>query len=189
MYNVQLDDNLVNGQTYVFQFQLTNRLLNPSVSTVLNDVVSQAPDFLTSVGVTMTVGLSALFYNVQFTYEGDNTDVVSDVANSLVAAFSAGSNDNFLFLGGTTGSAPPDVPAGQAVPTPVQAGQAVITGAGTLATTTVQQAGTVATAATAGAGAAVQSALGGILPVLAVVVLIILFVLPSLAKTKGEAGL
>lgn len=103
-----LDDNLKNGTTYTFTFELTNWLLKPSDATLLQDITDYAPDFMTSVGVTdvanVSFSLARGYRNITFTYEGDGSDVVSDVANSIAAAFKAGSNDNFQFTQATSGA-------------------------------------------------------------------------------------
>ena len=171
-----LDDNLVNGQTYTFQFQLANLLFSPDTNTVLNDLYTQAPDFLTSVGVTFSEGLSSYFMNVQFTYEGDGSDVVSDVASAMVAAFLAGSNDSFTFVNAFgSPAASVTVPADQTLLTPAQA----VTSAGTAA---VGAAGTVAASATSAAGGVVNSALSGLLPLLAIAVILVLVLAPTVFK-------
>lgn len=95
-----LGDNLVNGQPYTFVFQCTNLVSNPSPATLVADLDQSAPDFLTSVNITTTV---KNYFNVQFTYEGDGSDIASDVANSMVTAFAVGSNDNFTLTGVTNG--------------------------------------------------------------------------------------
>jgi len=167
---VQLDDNLVNGRTYTFQFKCTNWLSNPSAETVQGDIVAGAPDFLTSLGVTSPFTTS--LYNVQFTYEGDGSDVVSDVANSIIAAIKAGSNDGMVLVGG------------------VMAAASTITvslaNATTAVATAVQTAATNVVSGTVGvATSGINTALVGLLPLLLVVVAVILFVLPSLMKSTG----
>lgn len=170
----QLDDNLRNGLTYTFQFKCTNWLVLPSVTTVQQDIVANAPDFLTSLGVTSPFTTS--LYNVQFTYEGDGSDVVSDVANELIAAVQAGSNDGMVLVGAVQASAV-DVTV-----TPLQAAAQVEQ----TVTSGVKQAATdVTQAVLQPATGAVNTALVGLLPTLIVIVLIILFVLPSLAKSAG----
>jgi hypothetical protein len=173
---IPLNANLVNGQTYTSSFICNNWVVNPSDSTVLNDIVAQAPDFLTSVGVTDLLGV----YKVTFTYEGDGSDVLSDVQAAIVAAILAVSGDNFT--AGVTYQG-----------TGVSAGQQLETG---ITTATGQALATVSTVATQAGQAVIQpassvvnSALVGLLPLLAVIVAIILFVLPSLSKTTRESGL
>lgn len=102
------DDNLQPGQTYTFTFTLNNWLAMPSAATILADLDSNAPSFLGSVSAAFAsgVGLLTNYLNVTFTYIGDGSDVVTDIANELIAAIKAGSNDNFFFtqaIGGTAG--------------------------------------------------------------------------------------
>jgi hypothetical protein len=80
--------NLVNGQQYQFSFSGT---VQPS--SLQNDIVQNAPDFLTSLSV---IGNGNALV-VEFTYEGDGTDIVSDVAQSIVAA-AAANNDSVTYL-------------------------------------------------------------------------------------------
>jgi len=167
---LQLDDNLVNGHTYTFQFNCTNWLSNPSAETVAADIVAAAPDFLTSLGVTSPFTTS--LYNVQFTYEGDGSDVVSDVSNLIIAAILATSNDGMVLVGAVQAPASSiTVSVANAVATTAAAIQqgtnAVTTGIAQTATNTV------------------NTALVGLLPILAVAVAIILWVLPSFMKSTG----
>jgi hypothetical protein len=85
------DAALVNGQTYTFTFT------GPSatVASVSNDIAGQAPDFLTQVSVVSVDGGG---FNVTFTYEGDGSDLVQDVASSIVAAGLAVNNDQLGFV-------------------------------------------------------------------------------------------
>lgn len=97
----QLDDNMIPGQTYTFQFQLKNWITMPSTSTVQQDLFNNAPAFVSSdlqVLIASTWNPFDNTYNIQFTYTGDGSDVISDVANAIVAAVSQGSNDNFAFM-------------------------------------------------------------------------------------------
>lgn len=79
----------------------------PSIATVLSDLDNYAPLFLGSVVAAFSsgVGLLTNYLNITFTYIGDNSDVVSDVANELIAAIKDGSNDNFSFSQATGGTA------------------------------------------------------------------------------------
>lgn len=177
----QPDDNLVNGRTYTFTFELQNWLLSPSVATIQQDIVSSAPDFLTSVMVTTRSGLGLLtnYYDVQFTYEGDGSDVVSDVANALIAAFAAGSNDQFTFVQALAATADqiPNV-AGAAV----QAGGLVLAQAGTAV-------GTAAGQITSGTLGGVTSGLGAwFVPVVLVLAVILLFQLGGVGGVKRSLG-
>lgn len=99
----QPDDNMIPGQTYTFQFKLSNWLVVPSTSTVQADLQNNAPGFVSDVQVTSPF-LTSL-YNCQFTYTGDGTDVISDVANELLAAFQQGSGDSFSFVGAVADTA------------------------------------------------------------------------------------
>jgi hypothetical protein len=182
---MQLDDNLVNGQTYTFQFKCANWFCLTDLSATLQaDFIAQAPDFLTSLQVTSPPTTD--LYNVQFTYEGDGSDVVSDVAASLQAAALSVSNDNITFVGAVAASAE------QVAVTPTEAVAATGAAITSAAVSTVQSIGTVAQTTVQQAGGVVQTAtsqtLTAILPILIVVVLIILFVLPSLGKTVRESG-
>ena len=174
---LQLDDNLVNGQTYTFAFICHNWLLNPSDQTIVNDIIGYAPDFIQSPSVTDFLGV----YKVTFAYEGDGSDVVSDVQNSIMAAVLAGSGDQF-----SAG----EVNQGNAIPAALQLQTGVTEATGAALGT----ASTVATQATQAvlqpASGAVNTALVGLLPLLIVVVLLILYVLPSLSKSlpKGSIG-
>lgn len=96
----QLDDNMVPGHTYTFQLKLQNWITMPSTSTVQQDLSGYAPDFMSDVQVTVAQTLNILdnTFNIQFTYTGDGSDVISDVANSIVTAISQGSSDNFSFI-------------------------------------------------------------------------------------------
>jgi len=101
------DDNLVNNVTYTFVFQCNNLFSNPSASTLANDIQQNAPNFLTSVQVVAETGTANKgWYNIVFTYEGDGSDVVSDVAQSLITAFLQGSSDNFTYMVGFGASIP-----------------------------------------------------------------------------------
>src|SRR5271166_2590800 len=80
----QIDDALINGQTYTFVFQGTS----VTQAVLQKAVADYAPSFLENVNVTIQQsGASGSVYYVQFAYEGDGSDKVSDVANSLLAAF------------------------------------------------------------------------------------------------------
>ena len=100
---LQNDDNLSPGITYTFSFKSCNTFFDGSTATILGDIQASAPDFIGSVSVnystafTNLASLWATFLNVTFTYTGDGSDVVSDVANALIACFQSGSNDCFTF--------------------------------------------------------------------------------------------
>lgn len=99
----QPDDNLIPGQTYTFQLKNNNLILIPSANTIQQDIQAQAPSFVSNIQVTSPT-LTAL-YNCQFNYTGDGTDVVSDVANELIAAIKTGSNDDLVFVGAVADTA------------------------------------------------------------------------------------
>ena len=167
---VQLDENLVNGRTYTFQLKCTNWLLLPSADKVQQDLVDYAPDFLTSLAVTSPFTMS--LYNVQFTYEGDGSDVVSDVAAAMVAACSAGSGDNMTLVG--------------AVAAPASAITVSVSNAAAQAEQATSNAVNKVVGDTVGAATgAVNKALVGLLPLLIVAVALILYVLPSFLKSTG----
>lgn len=112
----QPDDNMVNGQVYTFVFHGTN----VTVAVLENAINDYAPNFLQSVIVTIQASsASGTVYYVQFQYEGDGSDVISDVANSLIAAFSQESNGAAAenFVQAVTGAA-----ASVALPAPNAAG-------------------------------------------------------------------
>lgn len=175
-----LDDNLSNGKTYTFQFQSENYIFNPSNQTLNDDIIASAPDFITSLNVTTpassaTTGETSFFktlYAVQFTYEGDGSDVVIDVANSIISSAKAVSNDNISFVGGVqSGASSLNV-------TPSQVASKVEQAASDAANKIAQDAIKASTDA-------INKALQGLLPLLIVVVLIILFVVPSFVKSTG----
>lgn len=180
---LQLDDNLSNGQTYTFQYACGNWFCFTDLSsTIAGDIVANAPDFLTSLGVTSPSATD--LYNVQFTYEGDGSDVVSDVANSIIAAVLAGSNDTITFIGAVAANAAAiTVSPSQAV---TIVGQATVSTANSVVAGATSVVSNAATGVTSAAGSVVNTALVGLLPTLIVIVLIILFVLPSLTKSAGS---
>ena len=134
---IQADDNLQPGITYTFTFVLANLITKPSVQTILADLDNQAPAFLGSVTASWSGNLVAWltnYLNVTFNYVGDGSDVVSDVANELIAAFANGSGDDFTFEQATSGTA--GVTAGSAA---TALGQAVGTGVGETVGAAVQK--------------------------------------------------
>lgn len=104
---LQADDNLQSGLTYTFVFNLENYITKPSVMTVLSDIRNNAPTFVSSPQVSWASGLWVLdnYLNVTFSYNGDGSDVVSDVADEIIAAIKQGSNDNVSFLAASAGTA------------------------------------------------------------------------------------
>lgn len=95
MQPVDNDANLVNGQQYVFSFQAQ---ANTTASSLQDDIAQQAPSFLMMVSVIPGTGSSTGFFNVVFTYEGDGSDVVTDVASAIVGAAFAVNGDALAFL-------------------------------------------------------------------------------------------
>lgn len=94
------DDNMIPGQTYTFEFSLDNLITRPATSKIQSDLQSNAPDFVnTNLVVTtpQTVNPFSNVYDVQFTYTGDGSDVVSDVAAAIIEAIKSGSNDDLTF--------------------------------------------------------------------------------------------
>ena len=126
----QPDDNMIPGQTYTFQFKLSNWIEVPSTSTVQSDITNNAPSFVADVQVTSPT-LTSL-YNCQFTYNGDGSDVVSDVANELLAAFQQGSSDSFTWIGAVA------APASSVVVTPSSAIASIGDSVGSAVTSAVQ---------------------------------------------------
>lgn len=184
---MQPDDNLVNGQTYTFQFKCTNWFSGSFTdisSTILADITAQAPSFLTSVQVSTPFSTS--LYNVQFTYEGDNTDIVSDVANSIIGACQSVSGDSLSFVGAV--AAIPSAIIAANVDTYKAAAASAAQTATSAVNTVVSDVGSVAKNVTAQSGGVVNTALAGLLPILIVIVAIVLFVLPSLSKSVKNSG-
>lgn len=99
----QPDDNLVPGQTYTFQLKSENWVVPVSSDTVTQDLNGNAPSFISNLQVSSPT-LTSL-YNCQFTYSGDGSDVVSDVANELIAAVQTGSGDSMSFVGAVADTA------------------------------------------------------------------------------------
>lgn len=93
---VDNDTNLINGQQYIFSFQAqTNTTTTASLQ---DDITQQAPSFLVMVSVVQGSGSSQQFFNIIFTYEGDGSDVVMDVASAIVGAAFAVNGDALAFL-------------------------------------------------------------------------------------------
>ena len=89
------DTNLVNGDVYTFSFQAQE---TTTVASLTQDIQQQAPSFLTMVNVVQGSGASQIFFNVTFTYEGDGSDVIQDVASAIVAAALSVNGDMLAFL-------------------------------------------------------------------------------------------
>lgn len=172
-----LDDNLTNGRTYTLQFEDENWITS-NVGKLQQDLVDNAPDFLGSLQVQPeTYGLTKSFLNVQFTYEGDGSDVVSDVANAMIAAFES-SRDTFRFMAAYSSSSTeaPTTPESQAVPGLTD----VTTGAVKVITDTANAAAKGASDVTK---TATNAAFMAALPWLIGAVLIVVVVLPVVSKS------
>jgi hypothetical protein len=175
---VQLDDQLINGRTYTFQFQDQN-FFTSSTSRLQQDLIDQAPDFLVNVQVLpISLGLTSSYLNVQFTYEGDGSDVISDVANAIGSAFQNGSNDTFQFIAAYANAAnsTPLVPPDQTVPSATSVATGIVSTAGDVANQLATSAGIVTKTAT-------NAAFSAALPWLIGAVLIVVVVLPVVSKS------
>lgn len=93
----QPDDNMIPGQTYTFQLNQGGWSFLASASDVQAALIAQAPGFVGDLQVTSPFTTS--LYNCQFTYKGDGSDVISDVAASLVFAANQGTGKTFTFQG------------------------------------------------------------------------------------------
>jgi len=120
MSTVAPDDNLLPGQTYTFSFSLGNWFSLPSTSAVQAELAANAPNFISNVQVQQKSGIGLLtnYYDVTFTYTGDGSDVASDVASEMIAAFAAG-GDSFsltsMDAGSVGSSAQQDLTAGAGI--------------------------------------------------------------------------
>jgi hypothetical protein len=123
---LQSNDNLINGNSYVFIFSAQ---AGATAASIAADIAGQAPAFMTMVQVALS---SSGDFNVQFTYEGDNTDVVSDVASSIVSAGMQVNQDQLSFVNAVNNSTVGALLA----PTIAQQQQASITEQGNLANAT-----------------------------------------------------
>jgi hypothetical protein len=162
------DDNLSPGITYTFTFELENWFSMPSVSTVLADITSQMADFISSPSASWSSGIGPLtnYLNVTFTYSGDGSDVVSDVANEFLAAFQTGSNDSYSYVQAVSGGGG------------ITALTSVNNAVSSVATTAGSAVGTAVGAAAQGAASGIASNLGAsgfILIALAIVALLAYF--------------
>lgn len=84
----QPDDNMIPGQTYTFQLDMTGFHFPPSASAVQTALVNWAPSFVGNPQVTSP--FTTTLYNCQFTYTGDGSDVISDVGKTLTDAVQSG---------------------------------------------------------------------------------------------------
>lgn len=103
------DDNLAPGMTYTFTFSYRSPSMfytsTPSEGTILQDLDMFAPSYFGSTQASWSRSVLTYYLNVTFTYIGDGSDVVSDVVASMLAAFKAGSGDDFAFEQATAGTA------------------------------------------------------------------------------------
>jgi hypothetical protein len=176
----QPDDNLVPGQTYTFQLKSENIIEIVFATTVSQDITNNAPNFISNLQVTSPFSTS--LYDVQFNYTGDGTDVVSDVANSLISAVQQGSGDSFSFVGAVADTAQ------TIIVSPVNAaGKVTSTVTDAVNTATKSLSDTLNTAVTSATNTASQGVQNLLTPVelavgiLAIVVIAIIF-------TSGKAG-
>jgi F0F1-type ATP synthase beta subunit len=160
---------MVPGQTYTFQLKCSNYILIPSTNTIQTDIGNNAPDFIQDLQVTSPFGIP--IYNCQFTYSGDGSDVIMDVANSLITACQVGSSDNFVFVG--------------AVPDTAQSIQVSIGNAAQKVSDTV---GDAINKATQGAAKDVADAAQKVLTPIEVMVAIAVGLVVILILTAGKVG-
>lgn len=166
----QPDDNMIPGQTYTFQMKSSNLVLLPSTNTVQQDLMSNAPSFVGN-DLQVTSPFTTSLYNVQFTYNGDGTDVISDVANSIIAACQTGSNDGFVFVG--------------AVASPASA---ITVSVSSAAQTAADSIGGAINSATQGAAKAASDAAQTILTPIEIALAIVIGLVVVLIFTSGKAG-
>jgi hypothetical protein len=165
----QPDDNMIPGQTYTFQLKLSNWITFPSTNTVQQDLTNNAPSFVSDLQITSPTFTS--LYNIQFTYSGDGTDVISDVANSLIAAIKAGSNDDFTFVGAVADTA-----------------QSITVSLGTAAQKVSDTVGTAVNSATQGAAKNIADAAQKVLTPIEIAVVILVGLVVLVIFTSGKAG-
>lgn len=165
----QPDDNMIPGQTYTFQLKLNNWLAVPSTHIVQSDLEQQAAGFVADVQVT-SPPLTSL-YNCQFTYQGDGSDVISDVANMLLAAIKAGSNDDFVFIGAVADTA-----------------QSITVTPGTAAQSVVDNVGAAVNSATQGAAKTIADSAQKLLTPIEIAVGILVGLVVLIIFTSGKAG-
>jgi hypothetical protein len=171
---MNLDDNLVSGQTYTFQFSCANTFcLTDLSSTIQSDIVQNAPSFISNLGVSSPPTTS--LYNVQFTYSGDGSDVVSDVATEIIQAVQQGSGDSITF-GGATGQA-----ASSILSTNVSSAAATATSAATAA-------GNAASGLLSGATSAIAKGASNLLSPIEGVLILVVALAVVLILASGKAG-
>lgn len=93
----QPDDNMIPGQTYTFQLDMTGFHFPPSANDVQGALKQYGPTFLGDLAVTSP--FTTTIYNCQFNYTGDGSDVIQDVGNQLDIAVQAGLNLPMTFKG------------------------------------------------------------------------------------------
>lgn len=128
-----LDDQMVPGATYVFQFKCSDFFcVSDKSQAIQTAILAYGPGYISSLQVVsptsaggVVFGATTNLYNVQFTYTADGSDVVSDVANELVVAVENGSGNSITFIGAVAATIP-EVTVGVA--------QAASTGAGAIGT-------------------------------------------------------
>lgn len=188
----QLDENMIPGQTYTFQFKLNNYIEVPRNTTIQQDLQQNAPTFVqNSLQVTSPSSITnplGLTYNVQFTYAGDGSDVISDVANELISAVSAGSGDTFVFVGAAAADAQTTADSGGITDTVNQAIQKIsdIASQTTKAATDVLN--QAATNVTKTAGQSAQNLLTPVEIAVGLVVVLIAFLIFTSGKSGGVSA-
>jgi hypothetical protein len=160
---------MIPGQTYTFQLKCSNLLTLPSSGTIQVDLQNNAPGFVSDAQVTSPT-LTSL-YNCQFTYTGDGTDVIADVANSLIAAIQQGSNDLMTFVGAVADTA-----------------QSITVTAGNAAQKVSDTVGAAVSQATQGAASNIASAAQKVLTPIEVLLVIAVGLVALLIFTSGKAG-
>ena len=165
----QPDDNLVPGQTYTFQFKLSNWFGVPSTDIVQTDITNNAPNFVEDLQVT-SPSLTSL-YNCQFTYNGDGSDVVSDVASSLAAAIKTGSGDNMTFIGAVPDTA-----------------QSITVSPSTAAQKISDSVGSAVNSALTGAGKTIADTAQNVLTPIEIALAIVVGLVVLVIFTSGKAG-
>lgn len=165
----QPDDNLVPGQTYTFQFNSAGLQWPPSAADVQSALTNNAPTFLSDLQVTSP--FTTTLYDCQFDYSGDGSDVVSDVASSMITAIQTGISKSFTFVG-----AVPDTSQSITV-SPSNAAQKVSDAVGAAVNNAVQGAAKTTAQAAQNLLTPIEIAVG----ILAVIVVLIIF-------TAGKSG-
>lgn len=165
----QPDDNMIPGQTYTFQLSLANWVVTPSTHTIQTDLENNAPEFVADIQVTSPTFTP--FYNCQFTYKGDGSDVIADVANTLIAAIQQGSNDSFKFVGAVADTA-----------------QSITVSIGSASQKVVDSVGSAVNSATQGAAKNIADAAQKVLTPIEVLLVVAVGLVALLIFTSGKAG-